>query len=63
MRQILGEYRRKARECENLEARVEDEAIRQTYGQLAVHWRKLATQEERLEDDLRKFERSHQART
>lgn len=54
MRQILGEYRRKAHECENLESRVEDEAIRQTYGELAAHWRKLAAQEERLDDEKRK---------
>lgn len=57
MRQTLSEYRRKAHECENLEARVEDDAIRQTYGELAAHWRKLAAHEERLDDDKQKSKR------
>jgi hypothetical protein len=42
-----------ARECENLEARVEDEAIRRTYGELAAHWRKLAAQEECGDEEKR----------
>lgn len=57
MKQMLDEYRRKARECENLEQRVEDEAIRQTYGELAAHWRRLVAREERLDDDERKSKR------
>ncbi|HEY6619399.1 MAG TPA: hypothetical protein VIY68_07635 [Steroidobacteraceae bacterium] len=52
MKQRAGEYGRKARDCENLEAGVEDEAVRQTYGELAQHWRKLAEQEERLDKEM-----------
>jgi hypothetical protein len=51
MRKRPGEYSRLARECENLEARVEDEAIRRTYGELAAHWRKLAVEEERGDEE------------
>jgi hypothetical protein len=54
MRKKLGEFVRRAHECENLESRVEDEAVRKTYGELAAHWRKLAAQEERLHSEARK---------
>jgi hypothetical protein len=51
MKKRAGEYGRRARERENLEARVEDGAVRRTYGELAQHWRKLAEQEERLDEE------------
>jgi hypothetical protein len=54
MRKTLGEFARRAHECENLESRVEDEAVRKTYGELAAHWRKLAAKEERLHGEARK---------
>jgi hypothetical protein len=54
MRKKLGEFVRRAHECENLESRVEDEAVRKTYGELAAHWRKRAAQEERVYESARK---------
>lgn len=53
MRKMPGEFAKRARECENLEARVEDDAVRKTYGELAAHWRKLAAQEENLFEDAK----------
>lgn len=54
MRKKPGEFARLTHECENFESRVEDEAVRKTYGDLAAHWRKLAAQEERVYAGARK---------